>query len=177
MRKIVDLTPQEVLSLAIAIEQSNAENYHEWSKRIQSYSTAAATLFNAMASEEREHELVLRERFEECFDEEMPARVEPEAVESRLERPVVPREHYFVYDDNFAQQIYAAALQSERGARDFYRHALANTDDPRLLDVFENLAAFEDEHVQILEETLINLRRSGQSRQAMRMVDSIQKSA
>ena len=165
MRNFVELTPQEVLSLAIAIEKSNAENYHEWAMRIQSYSTAAATLFEEMSNEERDHELVLRERFAECFGDG-PHPVEPQTVESSLERPAVPREHYFVYDDDFAQQIYAAALQSERAARDFYRQALDSTDDPRLLEVYRNLAAFEDEHVQILEETLVSLQRSGRPQPA-----------
>lgn len=162
LRNFTELTPQEVISLAIAIERSNAEKYREWAMRIKSYSTAAARLFEEMATEERDHEQELLDRYAECFGGK-PLPVTPETVDARLERPAVPGDHFFVYDDQFAQLIYDAALQSERGARDFYRSAIETTTDPRMLKVYTNLSSFEDEHVQILEETLVNLRRSGGS--------------
>ncbi len=153
MRKFSELSPKEVLALAIAVEERNRDLYTEWAARFRSYDPAATVILEELAKEEADHRTYLIKRYFEQFDSSV-VRINPASVSANLELQQVPDDHFFVIDKPMARSILKAALDCEEKALNFYKRIISNTKDPKLRAIYEPLAQFEAEHVKILEERL-----------------------
>lgn len=153
MKSFSELSPREVLSLAIAIEERNRDRYSAWSKRFSTYDTEAVSLLEELAKEEEEHRRYLIRRYFEAFGESV-LRMDPADFNTGLELGELPDEHFFVVNSAMARSILEMALRHEEAAARFYADALAAETDPRLRAVYEPLVHFEDDHARLLADRL-----------------------
>lgn len=153
MQEFTDLSPREVLALAIAVEERNCNRYKDWAARFKPYDEEACVILNDLAREEEQHKLYLARRYFEIFSESV-IRIDPDLVKADIELPELPDEHFFVVDKPMAKTILTAALQSETNAMNFYKSVLAVTSNPDHRTIYEPLVQFEADHVRLLTERL-----------------------
>lgn len=157
MEMFAQLSPEGILSLAIAIEASNAERYQEWADRFEPFDAEVSHLLEELAKEEREHGKKLTDLYHNRFGKPV-AEIQAEQLERQIERPELPDDHFFVIDPDVARNILWAALRTELKAREFYERLTEQTKDKPLLEVYKLLASFEEDHVQALQNRLTNLK-------------------
>jgi rubrerythrin len=158
MRRFSELAADEVLRLAIGIEDANAEHYEEWADRFRPFNEEVSELLDELVGEEKEHGDALRKLYREQYGEPI-RKIDPEEVEERIENPQELEDHFFVINKTMAKDILQAALTTELKARRFYAEVLEWTSDPELLKVYKPLAAFEEEHVRVIKARLKQFQR------------------
>ena len=160
MKSFAQLSPEGILSLAIAIEALNAKRYQEWADRFEPFDVEVSRLLEELAKEEQEHGKKLTDLYHSRFGSQI-EEIQPEQVEGHIERPELPDDHFFVVDPDMAHNILWAALRTELKARVFYEKLTEQTKDKALLKVYKILAVFEEDHVQALQNRLASLVKSG----------------
>ena len=146
-------SPEQILSTAIAIEQANAKRYGEWAERFRAYDPSAAALMEELMKEELKHEEQLKQMYKECFGS-FNKPVDSSSLQPNIEDLESIEDHFFVINENMEKVILKAALKVELHAREFYKDALNQTTYQALRSVYEPLAAFEEEHVNIIQNRL-----------------------
>lgn len=161
-RLFTSLTPQEVLHVAIFIEERNAELYHRFAEMfiefrdLQSLEIAGA--FWDMAAEEQHHSTILQERYTERYGNAACTMTE-EDLQEIIE---VPRlENGEIFDDatdpatpTAKERAFHVALAAELGARKFYAELAQVTRDYQLHRLYNELAQFEDTHIEYLQKKI-----------------------
>ena len=154
-RNLQDLTPQEVLSLAIGIERSNYHSLKAFSQFFEGRDDYdIAFRFRELANEELDHEAALKRRYHEMFGEEAPETVDfdfEDGEKTALLNPFAGQDRSY-FDK--ARKIYELALIGENRAREFYQKAAETVAQPELSLLFKQLAIMEDNHGGWLEEKL-----------------------
>lgn len=161
-RAFASLTPQEVLHVAIFIEERNAELYHRFAEMFVEFrdvqSLEIATVFWDMAVEERQHSTRLQERYTQRYGNASCSLTE-EDLQEIVELPRL--EDGEIFDDssdpakpNPREKAFRVALVAENGARQFYAELAQSTRDPQLRKLYAEMAEFEDGHVEFLEKKL-----------------------
>ncbi len=160
-RSFVALTPQEVLQVAISIEDRNAELYHNFAEMFTEFgdreSLEIAAVFWEMAVEERSHSWQLKQKYAELYGVQVCAITEQELLEI-VEVPKLDAGN--VLDATAGGmpgrvRALTVALQAEIGAQEFYQKLVQRTPAGPLRDVFNYLAQMEDSHVSYLEARLV----------------------
>ena len=72
MRKFGDLSQQEVLALAISLEEEHGRIYADYADGLKDTFPASAKVFSEMAEEENEHRRWLIEHYRQKFGEHIP---------------------------------------------------------------------------------------------------------
>ena len=152
-RKIKDLTPQEVLALAIRIEQANALRLRNFAFAFQNYDKEVSERFEELAAEEDSHEKWLRTRFAKMFKGPLPP-AEDLDVEGMAEVTEWDDSEYLVFDSLRADHVYHLAMKAEKKAESFYQRAKRSTKDKGLAKLFEELAEMEAGHTGWLAEKI-----------------------
>ena len=159
-RSFVSLTPQEVLQVAISIEDRNAELYHRFAEMFTEFgdreSLEIAAVFWEMAVEERGHSWQLKQRYTELYGELVPTITEHDLMEI-VEVPKLDDGDMFAAPGSGVPGRVRAlnvALQAEQGAQQFYEKLVKQTPDGPLRDVFRYLGQMEDGHLTYLEQKL-----------------------
>ena len=158
-RSFDSLSPQEVLQVAISIEERNAELYHNFAEMFTELgdkeSLEISSVFWEMAVEERNHAWQLRQRYAELYGEQVCAVNEQELAEiielPRLDNNVLDSPN----EGSGRARALAIALQAEISAQGFYARLAASTPAGPLHDVFSYLAQMEDGHVAYLQSKLV----------------------
>ncbi len=154
-----DLTPEEVLALAIDVEVTNGTRLRTYAELFADYAPEPAALFAEMADEEDQHakqlETVCIRRFGEVR-----RTVKQGDVADVVEAHELDDGEHLVFDDLSLVRALEIVLKAETDAEAFYRHASEAATDEELKEMFEQLAAFEDGHVQWVEAKLDELGRS-----------------
>jgi rubrerythrin len=159
-RSFESLSPQEVLQVAISIENRNAELYHNFAEMFTEFadkeSLDIAAVFWEMAVEERGHSWQLKQKYAELYGDLMCSITEQELLEI-IEVPKL--ESGNVLDpvaDGMPGRVRAlkVALQAEVGAQEFYQNLAERTPPGQLRDIFVYLASMEDSHVSYLATKL-----------------------
>lgn len=159
-RSFVSLTPQEVLQVAISIEDRNAELYHRFAEMFTEFgdkeSLEIAAVFWEMAVEERGHSWQLKQRHAELYGDVAPTMTEHDLTEI-VEVPKLDDGDVFASPGSGVPGRVRAlnvALQAELGAQQFYEKLVKQTPDGPLRDIFRYLGQMEDGHVTYLEQKL-----------------------
>ena len=158
-RSFASLRPQEVLQLAICIEERNAGIYHRFAEMFTEFgdpeSLEIAAVFWEMAIEEREHHALLQRRYSEQYGNAVSSFTEQELIEF-IEVPRLHNGDVFGAVDGIAarQSALQVALQAEVSAQLFYAKMTEQTADAALRQTYYNLAQIEDGHVAFLEAKL-----------------------
>ena len=160
-REFSSLNPREALRIAIAIEERNAEIYHQLSDLFFQFCPDVpnmASSFLDLAKAERQHGELLNTRYGERYGDTKDDITE-EAIRDFIETPRFEVASMVeavetgqpVLARQMALEIAAAA---EHSALQYYRRLAATTLDPQLKTLYEEFVAFELEHSDRLETEL-----------------------
>ena len=160
-RNFSSLTGPEALRVAIAIEERNADIYRQLAELFSHFcpeSTAIASSFSELSDTERLHSIALSTRYLERYGT-VNTGIAEEDIRDFIE---VPR--FEVADivaaietgspssaRSIALEIAAAA---ERSALHYYERLAAVALDPQMKSLYQEFAAFEQEHTDWLETEL-----------------------
>ena len=146
MRSFESLTEQEILALAISLEEEDERVYGDFVESFRKDFPATASMFDGMREEESSHRRKLIELYREKFGEHIPLirRGDVKGLVSRrpiwLTQPLRPE----------AARRQAATLEVE--TRLFYEKAASRTQDAGIRQLLNDLAQEERTHEHLAEE-------------------------
>jgi rubrerythrin len=159
-RSFQSLSPQEALHVAVFIEERNAQLYHQFAEMFVSFqdfpSLEIAGVLWDMAVEERHHSSLLQQRYTEKYGQAACCMTETDILEV-IEQPQLESAQIFDINAEAAsaqRRALELALTAENMARAFYTELAQTAEDPDLLSLYTELAAFEKDHVEFLERRL-----------------------
>jgi rubrerythrin len=147
-----------ILFRAIQIEARNGGVYDSLAQLFQGYDDSVTALFCEMAAEERQHGAQLEQRYRERFGPVPSSNEEPKEV---IEAPDLDDAEALVFDSMTIEQALETGVRTEEAAREFYRREASRTSDPELKTVYQELADFEETHVRLLSEKLLQRHGAG----------------
>jgi rubrerythrin len=140
MRNFSDLAEQELLALAIALEEEDSRIYDEFAHGLRENYPDTAKMFNAMAEEESEHRHRLLELFRTKFGEHIPL-IRRQDVKGFIERKPVWLSRPLGLD-----KVREQAELMEAETRRFYARAARRSQDATIRQLLDDLAAEERRH-------------------------------
>jgi rubrerythrin len=140
MRNFSDLSEQELLALAIALEEEDSRIYDEFAHGLRENYSDTAKMFNAMAEEESEHRHRLIELFRTKFGEHIPL-IRRQDVKGFIERKPVWLSRPLGLD-----KVREQAELMEAETRRFYARAARRSQDATIRQLLDDLAAEERRH-------------------------------
>ena len=160
-RVFTALDPQEILQVAVLIEERNAQLYHRFAELFVEFgdpeSLQIAGVFWEMAIEERRHGSLLRAKYSELYGGQRCTLSEENLVEF-IEVPSLEDGDFFA--DEIGNLVSArdralqVALKAEASALHFYSELAENRQPGPLRRIYQELAQMEDGHLRYLEEKL-----------------------
>jgi rubrerythrin len=142
-----DLSLQDTLDLAVAIEEEARERYLEFVDQMSRHHTPeAAQFFDRIASSELTHAERIRKRRHAIFGQS------EVTVDRSLVYDVEAPEYHQVRAFMTVHRALEVALESERKAFRFYDRALETVDDAEVRRLFEDLREQEVLHQQLILE-------------------------
>ena len=147
-----------ILLRAIQIEARNGAIYDSLAQLFQGYDDSVTALFGEMAAEERRHGADLEQRYRERFGPVPSSNEEPKEV---IEAADLDDAEALIFDSMSIEQALETGLRTEEAAREFYRREASGASDPELGTVYRELAEFEETHVRLLNEKLLQRHGAG----------------
>jgi rubrerythrin len=152
MRAFTDLSEQEILALAITMEEEHGRIYAEYAHGLAESFPASAAVFTGMAEEESVHRGWLIELHRRKFGEHIPL-IRPQDV-----RGFMRHEPDWLVKPLGLDNVRAQASLIEAGAHRFYTEAARRASDAGIRKLLGDLAAAEGRHAvkarQLTEEHL-----------------------
>jgi erythrin-vacuolar iron transport family protein len=146
MRSIASLTEQELLALAISLEEEDQRIYADYAEGLrQSFPTSSA-LFREMAEEENEHRRQLIELYRERFGEHIPL------VRRHDVKGFLHHEPLWMLRPLGLAKVRRQAEVIELETRRFYERALERSTDAGLRKLLGDLVAAEREHIDLAQK-------------------------
>ncbi|MDR3477887.1 MAG: ferritin family protein [Gammaproteobacteria bacterium] len=149
MRNFSDLNEQEVLALAISLEEDDELTYLNYAEYLKDTYPNTAEIFRSMSTEETGHRHRLIELYHKKFGDFIPL------IQRTDVRGFMPRSSVWLGRplglERIREQVEAMELESLR----FYRRAARQTRDASMRQLLDDLAAEEWQH-EARAETLIN---------------------
>lgn len=139
-RRFDELSPQEILSLAILAEEEDGRIYAAYAANLRDAFPASAQLFDEMAAEENEHRRALLDLHVRRFGSTI-VPIRREHVEGFYERRPL-----WLVKSLPLDRIRAEAADMERQAQTFYAMAASRSTDAELRKLLGDLAAAEAKH-------------------------------
>lgn len=152
-RAFRDLSPREVLSLAVEVERANARRFRAFADLFRGYDDEAGRKFEELEREEKDHERMLAEEFRQEFGR-APDAIEECDVQEVVEAVDLDDAEDMIFDAMNPRKVFDLTLRAEEGARAFYRRAAAEAADEKLRRLYERLADMENEHVAWAKQKL-----------------------
>ena len=153
MKNFTNLSPDEVLAMAIGVEGTNAARYAIWADRFRPYNEDVSELFDELAEEEKLYQKKLMDIFTERYGNKKVV-VDPERISKVVKDSNLDLEHFFVLDEKMEKGLLLEAMKAEFETFVFFKQALLSTKDPRLLELYNKLADFEEQHVNELKSSI-----------------------
>jgi rubrerythrin len=138
-RSFASLTPQEVLALAISLEEEDARIVQEFARQVRRSHPDFAAQLDELRKEEDGHRARLLELYRSKYGEEIPL-IRRSDVSGFVDRPPLPPEGLTPVE--IAEKIALMELETQR----FYERAAERTSDAEMRALFANLAEVEREH-------------------------------
>jgi rubrerythrin len=152
-RSFHELSSEEVMMVAIDIEEVNGARLRNFAELFADNSPDAAKVFATMAVEEDDHRTELEELYKQRYGE-IRRTVGQDDVREVIEAHELAHGELQVFEGLSLRQALETVLAAELEAQAFYKRALTHTDDPDLQALFHKLGDFETEHVQSMETRL-----------------------
>jgi rubrerythrin len=144
-KKFKDLTEQEILALAITLEEEDSRVYGDFADGLRETYPATAKMFDEMQEEENGHRRALIETYRQRFGEHIPL-IRRQDVKGFIERKPV----WLVRPlgiDTVRKQAEIMELETVR----FYEHALEKATDASVRKLLGDLAQVERKHIAMAE--------------------------
>jgi rubrerythrin len=171
MRNLESLSQQEILALAIALEEDDERAYSDYAARLRGTFPASAAVFDEMRAEETGHRTRLIQLYRERFGDHIPL-IRREDVRGFVRRrPAWLMQPFGI--DVVRRQAGAMEIESRR----FYEQAAARAQDPAVRQLLNDLAGEERTHehrAETLEATKVTEDTRGQERDAERRLFVLQ---
>ncbi len=146
MKDLSDLTEQELLALAISLEEEDSRTYGDIAEALRESYPGTAKMFAAMAEEENGHRHRLLDLYREEFGDHIPL-IRRQDVKGFLERKSVWLRRPLGLD-----KVRAQAELMEAETERFYLSAAARSIDVAVRQLLGDLAAEERRHEAKAEE-------------------------
>ena len=140
MRNFSDLNEQEVLALAISLEEDDERTYDNYAHYLDNNYPDSARIFRAMAEEESGHRRRLIDLYKERFGDFIPL-IRRSEVRGFMSRPSIWLGNPLGLE-HIRERVEAMEMESLR----FYRRAARQTKDASLRQLFDDLASEERRH-------------------------------
>lgn len=153
VRRFEELSPQQVMALAIDIERGNARRFRTFADVFEGYDQQVVARFIELAEEEDNHERALLQTFHQQFGEPIPSVAEND-VDVVIEAFDLVDAEQQIFDAMEPMRVYELALRSEKLAHNFYDRAAVSCGEPQLTEIYRQLADMEDDHVAWFENKI-----------------------
>lgn len=150
-RRFEDLSPEEVLALAIDVEQRNAERFETLADLYADYDAEVQELFLRLRDEERAHAARLEEAWSRRYGNAPKPQLGEEDVRGVVEAVDLEHGEHAIFDDLKVEDALGLARRAEEAAQAFYRRAATASRDDSLRGLYEELADFEAEHISAVD--------------------------
>ena len=140
MRSFDSLSEQELLALAISLEEEDERTYADYAERLRGDYPASATVLDGMRREESTHRASLMERYRQRFGDHIPL------IRRQDVRGFVPRRAPWLIKAFGPEVIRRQAAAAEIESRRFYERASARTRDAATRQLLDDLAQAERGH-------------------------------
>ena len=140
MKNFSDLTEQELLALAVSLEEEDSRTYSDLAVALRSPYPGTAEVFNAMAVEEDRHRHRLLDLYRQKFGEHIPL-IRRQDVKGFVERRSVWLSRPLGLD-----AVRAQAELMEAESKRFYGRAARHSSDASIRQLLGDLAAEEKRH-------------------------------
>lgn len=142
MRNFSELSEQEVLALAISLEEDDELTYENYAHYLKDTYPTTADLFRGMAKEESGHRRRLIELYQKRFGEFIPL------IRRTDVRGFMPRSSIWLERPLGLDHIREQAAVMELESRRFYRRAAKQANDASMRQLLNDLASEEMKHEQ-----------------------------
>jgi len=146
MRNVNDLSEQELLALAIALEEEDERIYADFAHGLRQNFPDSAAVFDQMRAEESGHRRRLQEMFQQKFGEHIPL-IRRQDVKGFVERRPV-----WLKRPLRLKSARGEAASMEQETRRFYEAAAARTTDASIRRLLDDLAQEEMSHEERAEQ-------------------------
>src|SRR4051812_38252398 len=159
MRSFKSLNEQEILALAISLEEEDARIYDDFAEGLRDDFPATAEILKEMRTEEDGHRHRLIELHRQKFGEHIPL-IRRQDVKGFVQRRPVWLVHPLLLS-TVRNQVETMEFETRR----FYEKALRQTNDAGIRQLLGDLAEEERRHSRMAEEMELNRQNSGASSQ------------
>ncbi len=171
MKKFESLTDQEIIALAISLEEEDERVYADFAEGVRQDYPASATLFESMRKDESGHRQRLIELYRQRFGEHIPL-IRRQDVQGFVQRKPVWLMRPLGLD---VIRKNASAIEIE--TRHFYEKAAARSQDAgtrQLLDDLANEERTHEKHAEELDKTILPKSVKEEEEQAQRRLFVLQ---
>jgi rubrerythrin len=140
-----DLSEQEILALAIALEDEDSRIYSEFAEGLAESYPSTAKLLREMQHEEEEHRSSLAALYRSRFGDRVPL-IRRQDIRGFVSRPPV-----WLIEPIGPKMVRRAVLSMESETREFYDAALKKISDPATRKLLSDLAEAELKHTATAE--------------------------
>src|SRR5262249_23593492 len=142
MRNLESLSQQEILALAITLEEDDERAYADYAERLRPTFPASAAVFDGMRAEETLHRTRLITLYHDRFGEHIP-NIRREDI-----RGFVRRRPAWLLQPFGVDVVRKEASAMEVESRRFYERAASRAQDPAVRQLLDDLALEERSHEQ-----------------------------
>jgi len=153
-----DLSPSEILALAITLEEADAKIYGDFAGRLREKYPDTAQMLETMRDEERTHAARLVDMHREKYGEHVPF------VRSQDIKGFVHRKPIWMSRTLSVKQVRQTVQVMESESLRFYRNAAKHTADLPVRTLLEDLAATEETHEAMASNMKSELEESGKQK-------------
>lgn len=146
MRRFDSLSEQEILALAISLEEEDERVYADYAERLRATFPGSAAVLDGMRQEESTHRSRLVERYRRRFGDHIPL------IRRQDVRGFVQRRSPWLVKALGPEAIRKQAAVAEVESRHFYERAAARTADPDTRQLLDDLAQAERSHEERASE-------------------------
>jgi rubrerythrin len=146
VRTFSELGEQEILALAISLEEEHGRIYADYADGLKDTFPASAKVFTEMAEEENTHRRWLIDLYRKRYGEHIPL------IRRQDVKGFVRHEPIWIVRPLGLDKVRKQAEAIEYETRLFYEHALERTSDAGMRKLIGDLAAAEREHVSLAQQ-------------------------
>jgi len=146
MKKFDDLTEQEILALAISLEEEDERVYADFAERLKADFPGSAAVFDGMRQQESEHRRRLIELHRQKFGDHIPL------IRRQDVRGFVERKPVWLAETLRLDTVRKTASTMEVETRRYYEKAAARSQDAGIRQLLDDLAQEERSHEYRAEE-------------------------
>lgn len=146
MKTYSELNEQEILALAISLEEEHSRIYADYADGLKETYPASALVFTEMAEEENEHRRWLIDMYRSKFGEHIPL------VRRQDVKGFITHEPLWMVRPLGLDKVRKQAETIEFETRNFYERTLERTSDASIRKLLGDLAAAERQHISLAQK-------------------------